>query len=171
MALLLRIVIGMPGHEHSGSSRAATRAEVAKIVNDAFTSHLTRKLSAALDAALEPVFAKLEALRTARVSSPATSRDHAEAQIESFKRYLVEDCLLVIASELFDDAIAIQVMQRLGIYERFAQLCRAVMHWRATPETDAAAELHAFIRHLPVAQRPSPFDKLTEPILKGPIHD
>lgn len=90
------------------------------------------------------------------------------AYIEAFKRNLFEDALLVIASELLVDAPAIAAMQRLGVYHRFVHLTRAVLHARANPETAAEAAIAEAMRRLPIAERPAPFDELTEPLRKGP---
>lgn len=147
--------------------------ELSKIINDALTSQLSRRIPPALEVALAPVLAQLAQLqRTHRVIvTPATSPDHAQAQLEASKRYLLEDAFLVIASELHDDPIAIQVMQRLGVYERLVSLSRLVIHWRANPETQAALEVREQHRKTPIAERPAPFDDLNDPVSKDPIHD
>lgn len=99
---------------------------------------------------------------------PAIAICKEPGYVEAFKRYLVEDALIVIASELLNDAASIAAMQRLGVYERLVMLMRAVMHWRANPETDAEGQLAKAMRHLPIAARPEPFDKATELLRKDP---
>jgi hypothetical protein len=87
--------------------------------------------------------------------------------VEAFRRYLIEDALIVIASELLSDAAAIEAMQRLGVHGRMVQLIRAVFHWRANPETKAETEMAETMRKLPIASRPKPFNEVTKPKRQG----
>lgn len=87
--------------------------------------------------------------------------------VEAFKRYLVEDALIVIATRMLEDPAAIATMERLGVHSRLVQLMQAVLHWRANPETEAEAEMREAIRKLPIAQRPEPFNAI-KPQRQGP---
>jgi hypothetical protein len=122
------------------------------------------ELAESLELAFEQMHAAIERLHAARVSSPVTSQDHAEAQLESMRRYLVEDCMLAIASELLMDERSGALMMKMGLFDRLTCLCRAILHWRAHPETEAGAEIRTIIERTPIAQRPAPFNTITKPL-------
>lgn len=122
------------------------------------------ELAESLELAFEQVLAEVRRVADARVSSPVTSPDHAEAQLESMRRYLVEDCMLAIASELLMDQRSGALMMQMGLFDRLTCLCRAILHWRAHPETEAGAEMRTVIERTPIAQRPAPFNTITKPL-------
>lgn len=77
--------------------------------------------------------------------------------IEAARRMLLEDSLIVIASELLDDPQAVAALRRLGLHERLCALLRWVFDARANPATATEGLVRDELRRTPIADRPEPF--------------
>jgi hypothetical protein len=92
-------------------------------------------------------------------------------QGEAMRRMLVEDCLIVLASELLDDAATVAALRRLGVHGRLCSLMRQVFEWRANPTTAAELAVREELRRTPIAQRPEPFRSAGAPMPKAVTRD
>ncbi len=82
--------------------------------------------------------------------------------------------MLAIASELLMDQRSGALMMKMGLFDRLTCLCRAILHWRAHPETEAGAEMRTMSERMPIPQRPAPFNEITKPlseVLRAPDNE
>lgn len=91
--------------------------------------------------------------------------------VESAKRMLLEDALVVLFAEMLDDPATVGDLRRLGIHERVCSLMRWVFHQRANPETPSESMVRDELRQTPVGQRPEPFRSAGAPMPKAVTRD